>query len=150
MNFVIRTLALSGALCLALSTAATLSAQDSSSNSSQQTSQQEGGFHHGPPSPEQELAHMTKALDLTSDQQTQLKPILQNRRDQLQQLRQDSSTPRPEKYAKMKAMDEESNSKVEAILNPEQKTKYESMIAKRRQQREESHEQHGAGQAQPQ
>lgn len=150
MNFIIRTLALSGALCLALNTAATLSAQDNSPNSSQQTGQQEGGFHHGPPSPEQELAHMTKALDLTGDQQTQLKPILQNRRDQLQQLRQDSNTLRPEKYAKMKAMDEESNSKVEAILNPEQKTKYESMVAKRRQQREESHEQHRADQAQPQ
>ncbi len=149
MNFAIRTLALTGALCLAISTAPILSAQDSSSNGSQQAGQ-EGGFHHGPPSPEQELAHMTKALDLTGDQQTQLKPILQNRRDQLQQLRQDSSTPKSDKYAKMKALDEESNSKVEAVLTPEQKTKYESMVAKRHQQREESHGQHGAAEAQPQ
>ncbi len=149
MNFAIRTLALSGVFCLAINTAATLSAQDSNSNSSQQAGQ-EGGFHHGPPSPEQELAHMTKALSLTGDQQTQLKPILENRHDQLQQLRQDSSTPRSDKYAKMKALDEESNSKVEAVLNPEQKTKYENMMAKRHQQREEAHGQHGADEGQPQ
>ena len=147
MNFVIRKLALGGALCLALSTAATLSAQDSNANNTQQGGQ-EGGSHHGPQSPEQELDHMTKALNLTGDQQTQLKPILENRRTQLQQLRQDTSTPRSDKFSKMKALDEESNSKVEAVLNPEQKTKYEAMVAKRRQQRE-SHEQHG-GESQPQ
>jgi len=149
MNFAIRTFALYGALSLTLSPAPNLFAQDGSQSSTQQAGQ-EGGFHHGPPSPEQELAHMTKALDLTNDQQTQLKPILQNRRDRLQQLRQDPSTPKPNKYTKMKALDEESNSKVEAILNPEQKTKYEEMVAKRREHREELHGQHGGGGVQPQ
>ena len=147
MKFPIRTFALSGALCLALAAPAGLFAQDSQ-NSSQQSGQ-EGGFHHGPPSPEQELAHMTKALNLTGDQQSQLKPILQQRRDQLQQLRQDTNTPRQDKYAKMKSLDQESNSKVEAILNPEQKTKYESMIAKRHERREEMQHQNG-GDSQPQ
>ena len=102
----LRTVALSSALCLGLATASTLLAQDNPPPPDQQSSgQQQGWHHHGPMSPDQELAHMTKALNLSSDQQAQLKPILQNRSDQMQQIHQDSSLARPDKMAKMKVLD---------------------------------------------
>lgn len=83
-------------------------------------------------SPDQELSHLTKALDLTSDQQTRIKPILQDRHDQLMQMHQDASISREDRMSKMKTLDNESNSRLEATLTDQQKTKYEKMIADRR------------------
>ena len=68
--------------------------------------QGEGPMHHrGPISPEEQLAHLTKALTLTTDQQAQVKPILEARRQQMMQLHQDSSMSRDDKMAKMKSLD---------------------------------------------
>jgi protein CpxP len=132
MNRSLRTVALSSALCLGLATASTLFAQDAPPPQDQGGAQMHHGWHHGPMSTDQELAHMTKALNLSSDQQTQLKPILQSRQDQLEQIHQDSSLARPDKMAKMKALDDSSNSQVEAVLNDQQKAKYEKMMARRK------------------
>jgi protein CpxP len=130
----LRTVALSSALCLGLATASTLFAQDSPPPPDQQSGQPmpQGWHHHGPMSPDQELAHMTKALNLSSDQQAQLKPILQSRSDQMQQIHQDSSLARPDKMAKMKALDDSSNTQVESVLNDQQKAKYEKMMERRK------------------
>ena len=109
--------------------------QDASSPTSSDgntQSMEQGGMHRGPMSPDQELSHLTKALDLTSDQQSRLKPILQDRHDQLMQIHQDGSMSRQEKMAKMRTLDDGANNKVQAILNPEQKTKYDKMVADRK------------------
>jgi protein CpxP len=143
-----RTLALNSALCLTMVSgtallAPTLFAQDTTQDQAPDGGMQQG-HRHGPMSPDKELEHMTKALDLTSDQQTQIKPILQDRHDQMMQLHQDQSMARPDKMAKMQALDQSSNSKLEAVLNDQQKTKYEAMI-----QRREQH-MHGGGYGQGQ
>ncbi len=107
-------------------------------NSSMQTQENgpspdhHGGMHHGPMSPDQELSHLTKALDLTSDQQTQIKPVLQDRHDQLMQLHQDGSLSRDTRMAKMKTLDDDSNTKLQAVLNDQQKAKYQKMVADRK------------------
>ncbi len=132
MHRKLRTVALSSALCLGFATASTLFAQDGPPPQGPGGPPMHHGWHHGPMSPDRELAHMTKALHLSSDQQTQLKPILQSRHDQLEQIRHDSSLARPDKMVKMKALDGSSNSQVEAILNDQQKTKYEKMIERRK------------------
>ncbi len=126
---------------------AALPAQDASSTQPQENGPgpDHGGMHRGPMSPDQELSHLTKALDLTSDQQTQIKPILQDRHDQLMQLHQDGSLSRDARMAKMKTLDDESNTKLQAVLNDQQKTKYEKMVADRKERMAQMRGMHHGG-----
>jgi Spy/CpxP family protein refolding chaperone len=107
---------------------------------------------HGPRgqgfSPDNQLEHLTKALNLSSDQQTQIKPILENQQTQMMQLHQDQSLSRADKMTKAKSLHADTTSKIEAVLNDQQKQKYEAM----QQQMEERRQQHmqGGGDAQPQ
>ncbi len=50
----------------------------------------------------------------------------------MMQIHQDSSLARPDKMAKMKSLDDDSNTKLEAVLNDQQKAKYEKMMQHRR------------------
>jgi Spy/CpxP family protein refolding chaperone len=77
--------------------------------------------------PEKQLAHLTKALNLTADQQTQIKPILADRQQKMQALWSDSSLSREDRMSKMKSIREDSNTKIEAVLTADQKPKYEQM-----------------------
>ncbi len=135
----ISTIALNSVLCLGLASGSALFAQD---NGTQDQGAQSMHHGHGPMSPDQELSHLTKALSLTSDQQSQIKPILQDRHDQLMQLHQDQSMSREDKMTKMHSLDDSSNSRLTAILQPEQKAKYDKMIADRKEHMQEMRAQH--------
>ena len=76
--------------------------------------------------PDQRLAHMTKRYKLTADQQSQIKPILQDEQQQMQGMRSDTSTSRDDKRAKMQSMHQASTQKIEAVLTDEQKQKFEA------------------------
>lgn len=128
-----RTIALSSALCIGLSAPSVLMAQDSAAPAQDSPDAQapsHGG--RGGMSPDRQLDRLTKSLNLTSDQQSQIKPILQSSHDQMMQVRQDSSMSRPDKMAKMKSINDDSSSKVEAVLTDEQKPKYEQMLERRK------------------
>lgn len=93
---------------------------------------QAGPMHGGPgghraPDPDRELAHLTRKLNLTADQQTQIKPILVDRVQQMEALHSDTSMARPDKFAKMKSIHEASESKLTAVLNDSQKQQYQKM-----------------------
>ncbi|MGA7524929.1 MAG: hypothetical protein WBW84_20940 [Acidobacteriaceae bacterium] len=131
---------------IAVSANAALYAQDNSAQSiptpqSGQSSgdQQPGQFHRGNRmNPDRQLAHLTKTLDLTADQQAQIKPILLARQQQMQALWQDQSLSRQDRRAKAQAIQQDTQTQLEAALNDQQKQKYEEMRAKmqaRRQQR---------------
>jgi periplasmic protein CpxP/Spy len=96
---------------------------------------------HGPRgqmiNPDQQLEHLTKALNLTSDQQAQIKPILTNQQQQMMQLHQDQSLSREDKMAKGKSLHEDTTSKIEAVLTPDQKQKYEAMQQKMQERMQE-------------
>lgn len=97
----------------------------------QNAPQAEGGAmggHHGGHrmDADQRLAHMTKRYKLTADQQSQIKPILQDEQQQMESMRSDTSTSRQDKMEKMKSMHEADSQKIEAVLNDEQKQKYEA------------------------
>jgi len=100
-------------------------------------------MHHGhaPMTTEQQLAHMTKALDLTAEQQTQIKPLLDARRQQMMQTHEDKSLTREDRMTKFKALDDDTHVKVEAVLDAKQKAKFEKM----QERREEHMEQHSGG-----
>ena len=68
---------------------------------------------------------MTRRYNLSADQQNQIKPILMDQQQRMQSLRQDSSLSPEEKKAKMQSIRSDSNSKIEAILNDDQKKQFE-------------------------
>jgi protein CpxP len=107
-----------------------------------------GAAHRGM-DPDQQLAHMTKALNLTSDQQTQIKPILENQHQQMMQVHQDQSLSRQDKMTKMKSLNDDTHSKIEAVLNDQQKQKFEAMQQKMEERRQQ-HMQGGDSSPQPQ
>lgn len=81
----------------------------------------------GPPphDPARELAHLTRSLKLTAEQQNQIKPMLEEREEQMRNLHDDTSLTREESMAKGKSILEQSDAAVEAVLDPEQKVKFE-------------------------
>ena len=96
-------------------------------------------------SPDQRLQHMTQMLNLTSDQQQKIKPILENEQTQMQALHQDSSMSQQDRRAKMQQMHESTREQINAILTSEQQQKWQSM-----QNRHMEHMHGGMGQGQPQ
>jgi Spy/CpxP family protein refolding chaperone len=97
--------------------------------------------------PDQRLAHMTKRYNLTADQQSQIKPILQDEQQQMQSMHSDTSMSRDDKMAKMKSMHETDNQKIEAVLTGDQKQKFEADQQKMQERRGEHMHGGDAGQA---
>ena len=127
-------------------------AQDSTQQQPADAPAMHGPAHRGM-DPDQQLAHMTKALNLSTDQQAQIKPILENQHQQMMQVHQDQSLSRQDKMTKMKSLNGDTNSKIEAVLNDQQKQKFEAMQQKmeaRRQQRMQGGDAGAQPQAQPQ
>jgi protein CpxP len=109
---------------------------------------------HGPRgqmmNPDKQLEHLTKTLNLTSDQQTQIKPILESQQQQMMALHQDSSLSRDDKMAKAKSLHADTTSKIEGVLTSDQKQKYEAMQQKMQEHMQERMQGGAAPQAQPQ
>lgn len=76
--------------------------------------------------PDAQLARMTTQYNLTPDQQTKIKPILEDRQKQMQALFQDQSGDRSQMMTKMMAIRKDVNSKIRAILTPDQQTKFDA------------------------
>jgi Na+-transporting NADH:ubiquinone oxidoreductase subunit NqrC len=71
------------------------------------------------------LAGMTKRYNLSADQQNQVKPILVDQQQQMLLLHLDSSLSLDEKRAKMQNIHSDSDNKIAAILNDDQKKQFE-------------------------
>ena len=76
-----------------------------------------------------QLEHMQKHLNLTADQTSQVKAIFGDTDSQMASLHQDTSIPRDQKWAKMKAIHEASQTKIRSVLTDDQKPKFDAMIA---------------------
>lgn len=133
MRSKIFTFAITGLLTLGMAGTAALG-QD---NPAPQSDQNPPMHHHRGMNPDMQLRRMTKHLDLSADQQSQIKPILESRQQQMQQLWQDQSVPREERHQKMEAIQQDTTEKIEAVLNDTQKQKFESMQAHMKQRRME-------------
>jgi hypothetical protein len=83
--------------------------------------------------PNQQLRRLTKRLKLTSEQQSQLLPILTDRQQQMAALQSDSSLSAQDRRAKARALREDSEAKIKAVLNDSQKQQYEQMRQHRKQ-----------------
>jgi Spy/CpxP family protein refolding chaperone len=103
-----------------------------------------GGGRRGAMDPDQQLTRMTQRYNLSADQQTQIKPILVNQQQQMQALRGDSSMSREDRMAKMQSIRSDSTTKIEAILNDDQKKQFEA-DQQRAEQRMQQRMQGGGG-----
>ena len=83
------------------------------------------GLHHGIMDPDEQLARMTTRYSLTAEQQDQVKPILISQQRQIQGLREDTALSREDRMTKMRIVRGDSNAKIKAVLNDDQKKQFE-------------------------
>ncbi len=77
------------------------------------------------------LKQLSEALGLTDEQKTQITPILTEEVAALKAIYDDKSLDRPAQREKMKAVRDSFAGKIEAILTPDQKAKFEKLKAMR-------------------
>jgi hypothetical protein len=77
--------------------------------------------------PDHQLARLTQELNLTSDQQTQIKPLLVERQQKMQALMQDQSVTPEDRRAQMRSISQGTNNSIKALLTEDQKQKFAAM-----------------------
>src|SRR5215831_9442761 len=77
--------------------------------------------------PDRQLAHLTRELSLTTDQQAQIKPLLVERQQKIQALMQDQSVAQEDRHAQMRSIVEGTNNSIKALLTEDQKQKFADM-----------------------
>lgn len=84
------------------------------------------------PNPRHQAKKMAKALNLTPDQVSKIEPILADRAQQVQSLRSDTTLAPGDRKAKMHGIRQDSDNRIEAILNDTQKQQYEQIKQSRK------------------
>lgn len=87
---------------------------------------------HRPVDPNRQVKMLSKRLNLTADQQNQILPILTNRQQQVAALRADNTVSAQDRRAKMRAIREDSDTQIRALLNDNQKQAYDQMLQHQR------------------
>ena len=82
---------------------------------------------HKVPNPQHQAKRMAKRLGLSSDQKAQIEPILADRDQQMQNLRNNTTLTPQDRKAQIRGIVQGSDGKIEAILNDTQKQQYEQM-----------------------
>ncbi len=83
------------------------------------------------------VEHLTKTLDLTSEQQAKIQPIFDQAKPQIQAARQESKQ-------KIQAIRENTMAQIRPILTPAQQTKFDAMKKAREDMRKARQEMHDA------
>ena len=76
-----------------------------------------------------QIKHLSKKLNLTDDQQAKLKPILEDQRKQMEQIHGDSSLSREDRFSKMQALRQSSDTQIKSVLTEEQQKSFYKMRA---------------------
>ena len=110
--------------------------------SDQQPGQGMGGHMGGGrqmPSVDDQIKHLTKRLKLTDDQQTKLKPILEDQRKQMGQIRDDASLSRQDKFSKMQELRQSSDTQIKSVLTEDQQKNFDKMRAEQQDRMKQWH-----------
>ncbi len=83
--------------------------------------------HHHKPSPEQQVRHLTKALNLTPDQAAKLEPILANRDQQMQAIHSNGQLTQQDARQQMKALHQSTEQQLAGVLTPDQLQQMKAM-----------------------
>ncbi len=79
------------------------------------------------PSVDDQIKHLTKKLNLSADQQAKLKPILEDQRKQMDAVHNDSSLSREDRFSKMQALRQSSDTEIKGVLNEDQQKSFDKM-----------------------
>ena len=85
----------------------------------------------GPMSVDERVKRMTKDLNLTTDQQTKVKSILEDEQKKAQDLMNGSSTDRQAMRQKMMQLRQDTSDQIRALLDDKQKEKFDKMEQER-------------------
>jgi hypothetical protein len=92
--------------------------------------------------PQRQIGRLSRLLDLSPQQAATLAPILEQRQQQLAQLRNDASLDKRVRRDRLRSIQRDSDAQIEAVLTDSQKQKYaqwkQDMHARMRQRREPS------------
>jgi Spy/CpxP family protein refolding chaperone len=94
----------------------------------------EGGHRDGGGmmmSTDQRLQRMTRQLDLTTDQQAKIRPLLEDESTKMQALHQNSSLSPQDMHTQMQQIRQNTNSQVMSILTDTQQQKWQQMMQER-------------------
>ena len=86
-----------------------------------------GGGPRGGMDPGRRAERMKHDLSLTDDQTSQVKTILEDSRSKMEAVRSNSSLAQDDRRSQMMSIRKAENEKIEALLTPDQKTKYAAM-----------------------
>ena len=89
--------------------------------------QDQAGPRQGGPGRGNQVEFLTKKLNLTPDQVTQVKAIDEDAAKQSKAVRDDTSVAGPDKRAKMMDIRKASQDKIRALLTDDQKTKFDAL-----------------------
>ncbi len=95
-------------------------------------------------SPEERLERMQKFLKLSDDQTAQIKTIMADERTKMEALRSNGAAPRDNR-AQMMAIHQDGETRIHALLTPDQQKKYDDMQARMRERMEERGGRGGTG-----
>ena len=76
---------------------------------------------------DEKISWMSKELNLTADQQTKLKPILESQQQQIETVWKDTSLTDEAKMAKKTEIKSSTSTQINALLNAEQQAKYATL-----------------------
>jgi periplasmic protein CpxP/Spy len=108
------------------------------------------GRGHGGPGMGDQVEFLTKKLNLTPDQVTQVKAIDADTMKQASAVRNDTSLSRDDMRTKMMDIHKGAQDKIRAILTDDQKTKYDAMQAEMQEKMKERRQGGGPPPAPPQ
>lgn len=74
------------------------------------------------------MQELTTKLNLTADQQTKIKSIMDETHQQMRATMDDQSLSKEDKHAKMKSMHDSVHAKVREVLTDDQKPKFDAMV----------------------
>ena len=120
-------------LALAAMLSVTMVAQQPDQNAGQNgehRGEHMGGPRGGSMNSQAMLDHMTKELNLSSDQQTKIKTILDDGQKQAESIRSDSSLSQQDRMTKMRELHKSTMDQVKAQLTADQQTKFDEMQKK--------------------
>ena len=105
----------------------------------QQAAPENGQAAHGrrQMDPARQVKMLTKRLNLSSDQQNQILPILTDQQQQMKAIFSDSSLSPQDRHAKMQTVRQDSDTKIKAILNDSQKQTWEQMKQEQKERMEQ-------------
>jgi protein CpxP len=96
------------------------SAQDAKAPQENQDGKKRPGF-----SPQQRVERMASVLNLTDAQKTKVTALFEEDAKKIRELRADTNVPQDQRREKARALREESDKKLQAILTPEQWEKWQ-------------------------